>query len=166
MIGEIALALKALDSAYSVCKNVVGKAKDLDDCAKEVNKFLFAKAEVDQHIAKAKREGKEDLFEGSAIQEAISISQLEQRQEAMMARIGQAYSDNFKAHIWAKIKKDAEIIQRKRDAKAKRKEEAAEQTKKKEDILIEQLAKTFLSVIVAIIIIAGFAFMVFGSGVE
>lgn len=162
MIGEIALALKALDSAYAVCKNVVGKAKDIDDCAKEVNKFLFAKAEVDQHIAKAKREGKEDLFEGSAIQEAISISQLEQRQEVMMARIGQAYSDNFKAHIWVKIKKDAEIIQRKRDAKAKRDKENEARRNSDDELLIKQLGWVFLCMFGVVAVIAGAAFIFFG----
>lgn len=162
MIGEIALALKALDSAYAVCKNVVGKAKDIDDCAKEVNKFLFAKAEVDQHIEKAKREGKEDLFEGSAIQEAISISQLEQRQTAMMARIGKAYSDNGKSHIWAKIKKDAMRIQRQRDAKAKRAAQKAAQEVDSDALLLRHIGIAFLYMFVGFAVIAGIAFFIFG----
>ena len=56
MIGEIAIALKALDSAYTICRDVVGKTKDVNDWAGAVNKFLSAKGEVDEHIAKAREE--------------------------------------------------------------------------------------------------------------
>jgi len=166
MIGEIALAIKALDSAYTICRDVVGKTKDINDWAGAVNNFLFAKSKVDEHIAQAEKEGREELFEGSALQEAMSIRQHKDQHAAMMARIGKAYSDAGKAHVWGQIKIDAIRIQRKRDAKAKKDAQMKKESKNQDEILIEQLAKTFLSVIVAIVIIAGIAFMVFGSGAE
>lgn len=162
MIGEIAIALKALDSAYTICRDVVGKSKDVNDWAGAVNKFLFAKGEVDEHIAKAREEGKEDLFEGSALQEAMSISQLEERQRAMMDKIGQAYSDNFKSHIWAKIKKDAIRIQKQRDAKAKRAAQKAAQELDSDALLLRQLGMVFLCMFGAVAVIAGIAFLIFG----
>ncbi|MAT87294.1 MAG: hypothetical protein CL532_01920 [Aestuariivita sp.] len=162
MIGEIAIALKALDSAYTICRDVVGKTKDVNDWAGAVNKFLYAKGEVDEHIAKAKEEGKEDLFEGSALQEAMSISQLEERQTAMMAKIGQAYSDNFKSHIWAKIKKDAVRIQKQRDAKTKRNAQRAVQEANSDALLLKQLGMVFLCMFGAVAVIAGIAFFIFG----
>ena len=162
MIGEIAIALKALDSAYTICRDVVGKSKDVNDWAGAVNKFLFAKGEVDEHIAQAREEGKEDLFEGSALQEAMSISQLEERQRAMMDKIGQAYSDNFKSHIWAKIKKDAIRIQKQRDAKAKRAAQKAAQELDSDALLLRQLGMVFLCMFGAVAVIAGIAFLIFG----
>ena len=162
MIGEIAIALKALDSAYTICRDVVGKTKDVNDWAGAVNKFLFAKGEIDEHIAKAREEGKEDLFEGSALQEAMSISQLEERQKAMMDKIGQAYSDNFKSHIWAKIKKDAIRIQKQRDAKAKRAAQKAAQEVNPDALLLRQLGMVFLCMFGAVAVIAGIAFLIFG----
>ena len=162
MIGEIAIALKALDRAYTICRDVVGKSKDVNDWAGAVNKFLFAKGEVDEHIAKAREEGKEDLFEGSALQEAMSISQLEERQRAMMDKIGQAYSDNFKSHIWAKIKKDAIRIQKQRDAKAKRAAQKAAQELDSDALLLRQLGMVFLCMFGAVAVIAGIAFLIFG----
>ena len=162
MIGEIAIALKALDSAYTICRDVVGKTKDVNDWAGAVNKFLFAKGEVDEHIAKAREEGKEDLFEGSALQEAMSISQLVERQKAMMDKIGQAYSDNFKSHIWVKIKKDAIRIQKQRDAKAKRAAQKAAQEVDSDALLLRQLGMVFLCMFGAVAVIAGIAFFIFG----
>ena len=103
---------------------------------------------------------------GSALEEAITIDQQEERIEKMMEKVGTYYSRKGQTHRWAKIKREAAKIEIKRKDKRKQDAAAKRAAKKKEDILIEQLAKTFLSVIVAIIIIAGVAFMVFGSGAE
>ena len=166
MIGEIAIALKALDSAYTICRDVVGKTKDVNDWAGAVNKFLSAKGEVDEHIAKAREEGKEDLFEGSALQEAMSISQLEERQKAMMDKIGQAYSDNFKSHIWVKIKKDAIRIQKQRDANAKKAAAKAARQASGDELLLSQLGMVFLCMFGVVAVVAGIVFLLFGAGAE
>ena len=102
------------------------------------------------------------MFEGSALQEAMSISQLEERQRAMMDKIGQAYSDNFKSHIWAKIKKDAIRIQKQRDAKAKRAAQKAAQELDSDALLLRQLGMVFLCMFGAVAVIAGIAFLIFG----
>ena len=160
MIGEIAIALKALDSAYTICRDVVGKTKDINDWAGAVNNFLFAKSKVDEHIAKAEREGKTDLFEGSALQEAMSIRQQKDQHEAMMARIGKAYSDAGKSHVWGQIKVDAIRIQRQRDA-----QKAARQASG-DELLLRQLGIIFLCMFGVVAVIAGIVFLLFGAGAE
>tara|TARA_R110000824_G_scaffold286048_13_gene474235 strand:- start:604 stop:1104 length:501 start_codon:yes stop_codon:yes gene_type:complete len=164
MIGEIAIALKALDSAYTICRDVVGKTKDVNDWAGAVNNFLFAKSKVDEHIKKAETEGKEGLFEGSALQEAMSIRQQKDQHEAMMSRIGRAYSDAGKSHVWGQIKVDAIRIQRQRDAKAKKAAQKAAQEVDSDALLLRQLGMVFLCMFGAVVVIAGIAFLIFGVG--
>ena len=162
MIGEIAIALKALDSAYTICRDVVGKTKDVNDWAGAVNNFLFAKSKVDEHIKKAETEGREDLFEGSALQEAMSIRQQKDQHEAMMSRIGKAYSDAGKSHVWGQIKVDAIRIQRQRDAKAKKDAQKAAQEVDSESLLVRTIGLVFLCMFGAIAVIAGIVFLIFG----
>lgn len=162
MIGEIAIALKALDSAYTICRDVVGKTKDVNDWAGAVNNFLFAKSKVDEHIKKAETEGREDLFEGSALQEAMSIRQQKDQHEAMMSRIGKAYSDAGKSHVWGQIKLDAIRIQKQRDAKAKKDAQKAAQEVDSDALLLRQLGMVFLCMFGAVAVIAGIAFLIFG----
>ena len=162
MIGEIAIALKALDSAYTICRDVVGKTKDVNDWAGAVNNFLFAKSKVDEHIKKAETEGREDLFEGSALQEAMSIRQQKDQHEAMMTRIGKAYSDAGKSHVWGQLKVDALRIQRQRDVKAKKDAQKAAQEVDSDALLLKQLSMVFLCMFGAVAVIAVIAFLIFG----
>ena len=166
MIGEAILAIKALDSAFVMVQGAIAKKKDVTDMAGEVGKFFTAKKQVEEHIANARKAGTDDLMTGSALEEAITIDQQEERIAKMMEKVGTYYSRKGQTHRWAKIKREAAKIEIKRKDKRKQDAAAKRAAKKKEDILIEQLAKTFLSIIVAIIIIAGVSFMVFGSGVE
>ena len=166
MIGEAILAIKALDSAFVMVQGAIAKKKDVEDMAGEVGKFFTAKKKVEEHIANARKAGTDDLMTGSALEEAITIDQQEERIEKMMEKVGTYYSRKGQTHRWAKIKREAAKIERKRADKRKQDAAAKKAAQNKNDILIEQLAKTFLSVIVAIIIIAGVAFMVFGSGAE
>ena len=73
MIGEALLAIKALDSAYSLVKNSIDRGKEVSDMAGEISKFMNAKANVEKEIKKAHAEGKSDLLEGSALEEAITL---------------------------------------------------------------------------------------------
>ena len=41
MIGEIAIAIKALDSAFVLCQSAISKKKEIDDMAGEVGKVLL-----------------------------------------------------------------------------------------------------------------------------
>ena len=166
MIGEAILAIKALDSAFVMVQGAIAKKKDVEDMAGEVGKFFTAKKKVEEHIANARKAGTDDLMTGSALEEAITIDQQEERIEKMMEKVGMYYSRKGQTHRWAKIKIEAAKIEKKRADKRKQDAAAKRAAQNKNDILIEELAKTFLSVIVAIIIIAGIAFMVFGSGGE
>ena len=49
MIGEIAIAIKALDSAFVVVKTAIAKKKEVEDMAGEVGKFFTAKKKVEEH---------------------------------------------------------------------------------------------------------------------
>ncbi len=162
MIGEIAIAIKALDSAFVLCQNAISKKKEIDDMASEVGKFFTAKTKVEEHIQKARRTGNVDLMEGSALEEAITIDQQEERIEKMMEKIRDHYMRKGQTHRWAKIKQQAALIEKKREVKRKQKAVADSE----EQLLIQQLATMFAWVIGTVIVIFGVVFLIFGMGSE
>ena len=162
MIGEIAIAIKALDSAFVLCQSAISKKKEIDDMAGEVGKFFSAKKRVEDAMAKAESSGNEDLLVGSALEEAITIDQQKERMEKMMKKLGDYYSMKGQTHRWVKIKADAVRIQKKRDLKAKQKAKRSEE----DEILIKQLGIIFISMIGAVAVIAGIVFLIFGIDAE
>ena len=166
MIGEAMLAIKALDSAFVMVQGAIAKKKEVEDMAGEVGKFFTAKKKVEEHIKKARDAGTEDLLAGSALEEAITIDQQEERIEKMMDKIRDHYSRKGQTHRWVKIKAEAAKIEKKREIKRKANAAARVAAKKEEDILIEQLAKLVLGLVVTVIIIAGVTFLIVGMGAE
>ena len=162
MIGEIAIAIKALDSAFVLCQSAISKKKEIDDMAGEVGKFFSAKKRVEDAMAKAESSGNEDLLVGSALEEAITIDQQKERMEKMMKKLGDYYSTKGQTHRWVKIKADAVRIQKKRDLKAKQKAKRSEE----DELLIKQLGIIFISMIGAVAAIAGIVFLIFGIDAE
>tara|TARA_E500000081_G_scaffold52969_1_gene55997 strand:- start:369 stop:857 length:489 start_codon:yes stop_codon:yes gene_type:complete len=162
MIGELAIALKLLDSTFVACQTMISKKAEVEDMAAEVGKFFTAKERVEVELAKQKNKNPDDLMEGSALEEAIKIQQAEDRMTAMMDKLSAHYSRKLQSHKWVAIKKNAAIIE------AKRKKEAAKRSavKNEEQVLIEQLAKLVLGMIGAVIVIAGVVFLILGSGAE
>ena len=166
MIGEAMLAIKALDSAFVMVQGAIAKKKEVEDMAGEVGKFFTAKKKVEEHIKKARDAGTEDLLAGSALEEAITIDQQEERIEKMMDKIRDHYSRKGQTHRWVKIKAEAAKIEKKREIKRKANAAARIAAKKEEQILIEQLAKLVLGLVVTVIVIAGVTFLIVGMGVE
>jgi len=162
MIGEIALAIKALDSAFVLCQNAIAKKKEIDDMAGEVGKFFTAKKRVEDAMSQAEASGKEDLLVGSALEEAITLDQQKERMEKMMRKLGDYYSFKGQTHRWVKIKADAIKIQKKRDLKARQK--AIRNVE--DEILIKQISILFVSLVAALTVIAGIVFLIFGAGSE
>ncbi|MGI9556290.1 MAG: hypothetical protein ACR2M9_05455 [Cyanophyceae cyanobacterium] len=162
MIGEIALAIKALDSAFVLCQNAIAKKKEIDDMAGEVGKFFTAKKRVEDAMSQAEASGKEDLLVGSALEEAITLDQQKERMEKMMRKLGDYYSFKGQTHRWVKIKADAIKIQKKRDLKARQK--AIRNVE--DEILIKQISILFVSLVTALTVIAGIVFLIFGAGSE
>ena len=166
MIGEAILAIKALDTAFVTVQGLIAKKKDVEDMAGEVGKFFTAKKKVEEHIANARKAGTDDLMTGSALEEAITIDQQEERIEKMMDKVGTYYSRKGQTHRWVKIKKEAAKIEKKREVKRKAKNAAAKLAAEEEEMLIHDLAKMFLSLVSAVALIAGLVFIFFGSGNE
>ena len=166
MIGEAMLAIKALDSAFVIVQGAIAKKKEVEDMAGEVGKFFTAKKKVEEHIANARKAGTEDLMTGSALEEAITIDQQEERIERMMDKIRDHYSRKGQTHRWVKIKAQAAKIEKKREVKRKANAAARLLARKEEQILIEQLAKLVLGVVGAVIVIVGLTFLFFGAGGE
>ena len=166
MIGEAMLAIKALDSAFVMVQGAIAKKKEVEDMAGEVGKFFTAKKKVEEHIANARKAGTEDLMTGSALEEAITIDQQEERIEKMMEKVGAYYSRKGQTHRWVKIKAEARNIEKKREVKRKAKNAAARLAAEEEQMLIHDLAKMFLSLVGAVAVIAGLVFLFFGSGHE
>lgn len=166
MIGEAMLAIKALDSAFVMVQGAIAKKKEVEDMAGEVGKFFTAKKKVEEHIANARKAGTEDLMTGSALEEAITIDQQEERIERMMTKVGNYYSRKGQTHRWVKIKAEARKIEKKREVKRKAKNAAARLAEEEEQMLIHDLAKMFLSLVGAVALIAGLVFLFFGTGNE
>tara|TARA_R100001510_G_C7618206_1_gene179783 strand:+ start:544 stop:1044 length:501 start_codon:yes stop_codon:yes gene_type:complete len=166
MIGEAMLAIKALDSAFVIVQGAIAKKKEVEDMAGEVGKFFTAKKKVEEHIKKARDAGTEDLLAGSALEEAITIDQQEERIEKMMDKIRDHYSRKGQTHRWVKIKAEAAKIEKKREIKRKANAAARLVAKKEEQILIEQLAKLVLGLVVTVIVIVGVTFLIVGMGAE
>ena len=160
MIGEALLAIKALDSAFVVVQTAIAKKKEVEDMAGEVGRFFTAKKKVEEQMAKARQAGNDDLLVGSALEEAITIDQQEERMEKMMEKIRDHYMRQGKTHRWGKIKAEAAKIEKKREIKKKAKAAAA----RKEEALIHDLAVMFAWVIGAVIVIFGAVALIFGVG--
>ena len=160
MIGEALLAIKALDSAFVVVQTAIAKKKEVEDMAGEVGRFFTAKKKVEEHMEKARQAGNEDLMVGSALEEAITIDQQEERIERMMKKIGDHYSRKGQTHRWVKIKKEAVKIEKKREDKKKK--QKAE--KDADDALLKDLATMFGLLVGAVIVIFGVVALIFGIG--
>ena len=91
MIGEALLAIKALDSAFVVVQGAIAKKKEVEDMAGEIGQFFTAKKKVEEQMQKARQAGNDDLLVGSALEEAITIDQQEERIEKMMEKIRDHY---------------------------------------------------------------------------
>ena len=162
MIGEAILAIKALDSAFVVVQSAIAKKKEVEDMAGEVGRFFTAKKKVEEHIAKARQQGTDDLMVGSALEEAITIDQQQERIEKMMDKIRDHYSRKGQTHRWVKIKAEAAKIEKKRDVRKKQKAAA----EKAEDALIRDLAVMFAWLIGTVLFIFGAVALIFGLGGE
>ena len=162
MIGEAILAIKALDSAFVVVKEAIAKKKEVEDMAGEVGRFFTAKKKVEEQMTKARQAGNDDLMVGSALEEAITIDQQEERIEKMMEKIRDHYMRQGKTHRWGKIKAEAAKIEKKRAVKRKQRVAAHNE----EQLLIQQLATMFAWIIGTVIVIFGVVFLIFGLGAE
>ena len=114
MIGEIALLIKGLDTACKLVRAGLDRKKDIEAMGSEIGSFFASKEEVEAKIKEVKKN--QGGYAGSALEEAIQIEQQSQKIEDMMSRIGKEYSRQGKSHKWAKVKKNAESIQKDRDS--------------------------------------------------
>lgn len=162
MIGEAMLAIKALDSAFVLVQGAIAKKKDVEDMAGEVGKFFTAKKQVEQHIANAKQAGNDDLMLGSALEEAITIDQQEERIEKMMDKIRDHYSRKGQTHRWVKIKREAAKIEKKREVK--RKQTASQNAQ--DELFIKDLSFVLGILVSGLFITGGIILLIFGFSSE
>lgn len=162
MIGEAMLAIKALDSAFVLVQGAIAKKKDVEDMASEVGKFFTAKKQVEQHIANAKQAGNDDLMIGSALEEAITIDQQEERIEKMMDKIRDHYSRKGQTHRWVKIKREAAKIEKKREVK--RKQTASQNAQ--DELFIKDLSLVLSILVAGLFITGGIILLIFGFSSE
>jgi len=116
MVGEIALLIKGLDTAFSLVQKGIKRKKEVQQMGAEISGFFRQKEAVEQKIAEVKKHDKE-AYLGSALQEAIDIQSQEDRISDMMKEIGKEYIRQGKTPQWSKIKRNAIKIQKDRDFK-------------------------------------------------
>jgi len=163
MIGEALLAIKALDSAFVVVKEAIAKKKEVEDMAGEVGRFFTAKKKVEEQMTKARQAGNDDLMVGSALEEAITIDQQEERIEKMMQKIPRSLHETRKNDTDGQRSKQRPL-RLKKNGTVKRKQRVAAHNE--EQLLIQQLATMFAWVIGTVIVIFGVVFLIFGLGAE
>lgn len=118
MIGEIALLIKGLDTAFSLVQKSIEKKKEVQQMGEEISGFFRAKEAVETKIAEVKEHDKK-AYLGSALEEAINIQNQEDRLADMMKEIGREYSRQGKSGTWQRVQKQAIQIQKDRDFRYK-----------------------------------------------
>ena len=114
MIGEIALLIKGLDTAFSLVQKSIERKKEVQQMGAEISGFFRAKEAVEIKIAEVKEHDK-NAYIGSALEEAIQIQNQEDRLADMMKEIGREYSRQGKSGTWQRVQKQAIQIQKDRD---------------------------------------------------
>ena len=114
MVGEIALLIKGLDTAFNLVQTSLKKKKQVEQMGAEISGFFRAKEAVETKIAEVKKHDK-NAYIGSALEEAIQIQNQEDRLAEMMKTIGREYSRQGKSGTWQKVQKNAAKIQKDRD---------------------------------------------------
>ena len=114
MIGEIALLIKGLDTAFSLVQKSIERKKEVQQMGAEISGFFRAKEAVETKIAEVKEHDK-NAYIGSALEEAIQIQNQEDRLADMMKEIGREYSRQGKSGTWQRVQKQAIQIQKDRD---------------------------------------------------
>ena len=155
MIGEIAILLKGLDSAFTLVKAGIDRKKDLDEMSNDISSFF--KKKEDLEIAITKAENSEDS-QMSSIREEQAIENHRYQYQKMLDSIGKEYSRQGRSPAWARIKNNAAKRQKEKELKAKKKSERNED----DDLLIRQLGMVFLCMFGVVAVIAGAAFIFFG----
>jgi len=107
MIGEIALLIKGLDTAFNLVQASLKKKKQVEQMGAEISGFFRAKEAVETKIAEVKEHDK-NAYIGSALEEAIQIQNQEDRLADMMKTIGREYSRQGKSGTWQKVQKNAD----------------------------------------------------------
>ena len=114
MIGEIALLIKGLDTAFNLVQASLKKKKQVEQMGAEISGFFAQKEAVEDKIAEVKKHDK-DAYIGSPLEEAIQIQNQEDRIAEMLLTIGKEYSRQGKSPQWRKVQKNAGKIQKERD---------------------------------------------------
>jgi len=155
MIGEIAILLKGLDSAFTLVKAGIDRKKDLDEMSNDISRFF--KKKEDLEIAITKAENSEDS-QMSSIREEQAIENHRYQYQKMLDSIGKEYSRQGRSPEWARIKNNAAKRQKEKELKAKKKSERNED----DDLLLRHIGIAFLYMFVGFAVIAGIAFLIFG----
>ena len=114
MVGEIALLIKGLDTAFNLVQASLKKKKQVEQMGAEISGFFASKEAVENKIAEVKKHDK-NAYVGSPLEEAIQIQNQEDRIANMMKEIGREYSRQGKSPQWQKVQKNAGKIQKERD---------------------------------------------------
>ena len=132
MIGEIALLIKGLDSAFSLVQKGIKRKKDIQAMGGEISAFFASKEAVENKIAEVKKHDK-DAYLGSPLQEAMDIQSQEDRIAECMKELGNEYMRQGKTPQWQAIKRNAANIQKDRDFKLKMRTKKQRATVRKDD---------------------------------
>jgi hypothetical protein len=156
MIGEIALLIKGLDTAFNLVQASLKKKKQVEQMGAEISGFFAQKEAVEDKIAEVKKHDK-NAYIGSPLEEAIQIQNQEDRIANMMKEIGREYSRQGKSPQWQKVQKNAGKIQKERDfniVQANRKKVI--QDRKNADFYLA--VKLIASLVILMVALAGLVF--------
>ncbi|MAY04322.1 MAG: hypothetical protein CMB25_01800 [Euryarchaeota archaeon] len=116
MIGELAILIKGLDSAFTLVKAGIDRKKDLDEMSNDISNFFKKKEDLEIAIAKSENSEESQM---SSIREEQAIENHRYQYQKMLDSIGKEYSRQGRSPEWARIKRNAEKRQKQKEAKAR-----------------------------------------------
>ncbi len=159
MIGEIAILIKGLDSAFSLVKAGIDRKKSIDEMSEEIGSFFKKKEAIEEKMADRSQSGQSEM---STIEEERAIEEHRFQVEKMMESIGREYSRQGRSPAWARIKRNSARKQREKEiAAAKRKKKKAAQNE--EDQLIVFVIKVIFIMFGVVFAILGGLFLILGE---
>ena len=157
MVGEIALLIKGLDTAFSLVQKGIKRKKDIDAMGGEIFAFFASKEAVEEKIEEAKKHERESYI-GSPLQEAMEIQAQEDRIAKYMNVLQKEYIRQGKTPQWSKIKRNAIKIQKDRDFKLNMKTKQQRIAAQKDNDL-KLAVKLILGLIILMVSLTGLVYL-------
>ena len=157
MIGEIAILIKTLDTAFGLIQRGLESKRQITEIGNEIDHFFESKEKLEEGL-----EEERNKTTRSPIQQAMFEEQIKAKTEKYMSVLAAEYSRQGKSHIWEGVKRNALAIERDRAFETNfRKNRAKAKQQQKSDVIFT--IKLFVGLLMILAGIFGTAFYIIGE---